>query len=243
MIRTLVRASALAAGAVVTLSALATPAAAEEVVPSGCVGSQVYLCTGEDGPPIGWRPVEQVPVTVTRPGTVLVPGTTVGGQQIGGVLVTLGGQTVPGASYETGPTSPVATGIVMPIDVCLFVTCIMEGTPVVVPSLPLPVVPVSIPSTTVPSEDVTVPVVGQVPTQTTPTLATPPVEQHVVTVAVYVDWSDLDNDIYELCRAGGGTYTIETTPRGNESRCAGGATAVVANALYQHFYTLFFLLS
>ena len=172
MIRTLVRACALAAGAAVALSALATPAAAEEIVPPGCVGSIYYVCTSSAEPP-GARYVvsfEQFPV----PGRQIVPGTTVGGQQIGGVVVLLGAQSVPGTSTTVGgATAPVQTGVVLPVGACAFVACYPAGTSVVVPGIPLPVVPVVVPTVTTPEQAVSVPTVAVVPVTTTPAVTSP----------------------------------------------------------------------
>lgn len=239
VIRTLVRAAALCAGAALTLSALATPSYADGYVPDGCAGSAAYACTGTaTPPPTPWSPYDRtshgtLPVTVTAPSVRVLPSTTVGGQQIGGVVVLVGGQTLPGVTYEAGgDTDPVYTGVVTPVNVCVIVTCILAGSEVVVPGLPLPVVPVIVPETSVPAQPVTVPEIGTLPTQTTPQIATPAVGQHLVTVSAYTQWGELWWGAYDLCQAGGGGLDSTDVERVTIYSCSGGITAAPATALF-----------
>ena len=236
--RSLVRASAVAAGAVVTLSALAAPSYAD-LIPEGCAGSVAYACTGDATPPptpwnqYGWHYYGTVPVRFEVPSTRLVPSTSLGGQELGGVVVTVGGQTIPGTSYSAlGPTDPVVTGIVVPVNVCVVVTCILAGTPVVVPGIPLPVVPVVIPSVRVPAESVEVPVLADVPAVTTPEIATPYVGEHLVSISTYTQWAELWWAGHDICEDNGGSLTTTNVPPiGDVYGCSRGTGVAPATAL------------
>ena len=233
MIRTTVRVATAALGSLVPLGALAAPAAAAGVVPDGCAGSVVYACTGTAYPYEWSGYVREVEVTLAFPGVQVLPGIPVGGQPVGGVLIPVGGQSTPGLDWEVGSTDPMPTGVVTPVNVCLFVRCIAAGTPVVVPGLPLPVVPVSIPAQTLPNETVSVPVLTTVPSGTTPRVEVPPVQQEVANVRVYVEPVDVYRAARTTCMAGGGEPRGSYDPNGAYVwRCEGGTTAPVASALF-----------
>ncbi|HEX8004656.1 MAG TPA: hypothetical protein VF519_18370 [Mycobacteriales bacterium] len=236
MFRAAARLTTAALGAAVTIALVAAPASADGLVPDGCVGSTVYVCTGEATPPnwYGYGTQYTVPVALHR-SSQTVQGTTVGGQQVGGVVVIVGGQTVPGVSTSVGgPTSPVYTGLVSPTNICLFVTCLVAGDPIVVPGIALPVVPVVVPSQTLPSQPVSVPALGTVPTTTTPGVTVPGVDQDVVTLHVYVVRSDVGDRVwsaaYDTCYSGGGWVNYDYWT--GAYSCEGGTFAALSNALF-----------
>lgn len=232
MLRSVARASAALLGSAVAVAALAVPAAADGYLPDGCVGTVVYACTGTAQPPGSGYNMDApltLPVTVTEPTTPILPSRTVDGAQLGGVIVGLGPQTVPGPYIVIGPTESRPSGVVLPVDVCAFTTCLQAGTPVMIPGLPLPVVPVNIPSVTVPGFGVPVPLVA-VPGQTTPAVSAPAVDEHVVTMTLYVGWHQLYVAAENTCRMGGGTvqYTGRFPFR---EECTFSPTSPAANAL------------
>lgn len=228
---------ASAAFAVTTLGA--APAFADEPVPSGCIGSHYFVCAGSaQQPPYDADVVTSMYIALDTPRVVLLPGQTVGGQQVGGIVVPVGDVVVPGVTTTVGgDTEPIDTGLSMPISVCAFVTCVVAGTPIALPGLPLPVVPVVIPGVTVPGMDVEVPVLGTVPSATTPTLLVPAASVPLTTIRVWVD--DRDEIGYlgyvdSLCVLGGGSPNTASSggdPRWRHS-CSSGSTATVANAMY-----------
>ena len=235
MIRTLVRACALAAGAAVALSALATPAAAEEIVPSGCAGSIAYVCTG-DATPYPYLPTvsRTIPVVLRADGAQVVPGMTLGGQEVGHVVIPVGGVAAPGLFTTVGPTDPMPTGVMTPVQICAFATCIAAGTPVVIPGLPLPVVPVSVPPTTLLEPGtVTVPLEITIPQETTPPVATSDIDQRIVTVRIMLYPHETYTAGDNLCRSGGGDVRgrYDATADAYVWRCDGGRTAAPASAV------------
>lgn len=246
LIKHVMRSAAVAVGAVLTVSALATPAAAENAVPEGCVGSVYYACTGDATPPYpqgqGWlipETVVEVPVRFEVPSVQLVPGMTVGGQQIGGVIVPVGGELTPETSVTVGgPAGPFDTGIATPVNVCAFVLCLVAGDPVVVPGFSLPVVPVVVPALASPVDSVAIPVVGTVPAQTTPPVVTPEAQVEVTTVRLYLNRYDIYLLAVGVCEAGGGSVSHESEVVDNRivarGRCTGGLTEDAANALFAH---------
>ncbi|HEX8004657.1 MAG TPA: hypothetical protein VF519_18375 [Mycobacteriales bacterium] len=166
----------------------------------------------------------------------LAPSMTIASQQVGGVIVPVGGLTFPGAEYEVGgQTAPTNTGLVMPVNACLYVVCVQAGSPLVVPGLPLPVVPVEIQPATVPTIPVVVPVVGTTPTITTPPVTTPGTLLFVGTVTVNVVWDDVWAAGAAVCTLGGGhwvrVYSYSYT-------CNGGYGALAANALFASYAEL-----
>lgn len=162
--------------------------ASADPVPSGCVGtSTVYGCTGSAGPPDGTKAVV-IPVAFNLGSQVVTPATSVGGQPVGGFIVPILTEpyTVGGTTYVGGPTAPYDTGIISPVSVCAFVTCLAAGSPVVVPGIDLPVIPVTIPPQVIQPVGVPVPVVGSVPVVPLPAVSTPPVSQSVTNVSVFL---------------------------------------------------------
>lgn len=213
-------------------AAVASPAYAEDPLPEGCAGSVVYACTG-DATPIDPIYVATVPIDVTTPGVPLLPGQTVGGQQIGGVLIAVPGQSVDGFGTTVGgPTDPFPV-LVTPVAVCAFVVCVPAGIPVVVPGLPLPVVPVNVPDVVVPGQAVTVPALTPVPATSTPSLGIPPFNAATTHVTVYKSRDDIAGLAGLICAAGLGQatwwYDASGQPRFN---CPGGFTNIVANVFY-----------
>lgn len=231
MIKHVMRSAAVAVGAVLTVSALATPAAAEDTVPEGCVGSVYYACTGDAKPDFYAEMLVESPATVNTPALTILPSATAGGEPIGGVIP-IGGQTVPGASLEVGgPVEPIDTGLVLPTQVCLLVTCLPAGTPIVVPGIDLPIVPVVIPPTTVPAEDLDLPVLGYFPVVTTPAIVLPAIKSGPVRVWLYR--GDLFTAAVTFCEMGGGWLRY-----GDEGRvqCEDSSYSLVANLLFSLYY-------
>lgn len=225
-------------GALLAVSLLGSPALADDLVPSGCVGVEVYVCTGgatpfEEKPPVYLWPWD---LTYDIPQTPLLPGATVQGRQIGGVAVVLGGQSVEGFETQVDLTGPVETGIVTPVGICAFVACYPAGTPIDVPGLPLPVVPVVVPGITVPTETVNVPTVATVPTTSAPGVSVPATHLDLTLIAVY---SYRDEDVRGLarliCETGGGSFSSWFSIEHQRYRyaCARGteATTLLANIL------------
>lgn len=243
MIRTAVRVATAALGSFLTLGALAAPAAADELVPSGCAGSVVYACTGTaqppEPPPYDYVSTLAVVPLVHVPARTVLPGMTVGGQSIDSVVIVVGGQTVPGVSETVGvSTDPVATGVVAPTNICLLVTCLQAGEPVVVPGVTSPALPVVVPATQLPEYTVETPDAESVPNFTTPNVRTPAVTQTVGVVWVYYSRGDLRTLGESVCASGGGSITFETTPPWpGAPTCVGGTTAPVANVIF-FAYTL-----
>jgi hypothetical protein len=229
MSKHVLRTGAIALGTALSLSALAAPAAAEDVVPEGCEGTVYYACTGAAAPPTEWpanpAQVVEVPVALSTPGLPLVPGGTVGGQEVGGVILPVGGQSVPGQTVTVGPVPPTDTGVVTPIQVCAFVMCIPAGTPVMVPGVPLPVVPVNVPAVTVPSETIDVPVVATVPEEQTPAVGLPPLDASATTLTVYRHPGDVAAVGTTICHQGGGNvWMYEDSEQVGRWECVGGGT-------------------
>lgn len=232
LLRAVARMSAAFTGAAVAVAALAVPASADGYVPDGCVGSVAFACTGNPPSTGGtiWDAPVKLPVTVTAPSVQVLPSRTVAGTQVGGVIVGVGPGWTPGPTVVVGPTQPTPTGVVLPVDVCAFTTCLQAGTPVVVPGLPLPVVPVSVPSVPTPGLSVPVPVVT-VPGATTPAASTPAVDEHVVTIALYVDWFALYEAAVYTCEMGGGEVrSAQEFPY--STQCTFSPTMAAANALF-----------
>ena len=228
-------ATVLATTALAVTALGAAPASADEPVPSGCAGSYYYVCTGSAEPPFYDTAPDEYPIRFTLPGMPLVPGQTIPGWNIGGVVVPVGGQSTPGVSGSTGPTDPVATGVIVPVNVCAFVTCVPAGTPIDVPGIPLPVVPVNVPAFTVPAQQVTVPVVGSIPTAQTPGVGLPPFDQTVTTIRIYRVNSDMFALALAVCRAGGSDYyeTYDFATGQWRYGCSGGSTKPVADAMFR----------
>ena len=205
-------------------------------MPSGCVGTWYYACVGGAPPPERMEYVDAFYFFGgSLPAQTIVPGQTIGGQQIGGVVVPLPGVTIPGTTTTVGgPTDPVDTGIVMPVSACAFVTCFIAGSPLVIPGLSLPVVPVEIPGVTVPAMTVEVPSLATVPTTTVPTLGTPTVPLPRLTyVVVWKNENDYLGAAAAICEAGDGAVATGTTQDGHTHyRCVGGTTAPIADAVY-----------
>lgn len=225
-------ATVLASTALAVTAVGASPASADGPVPDGCVGSIAYVCTGDAKPPVPASVFAEVGGPVST-GMQLVPGQTVDGQQVGGVVVPVEGVTIPG--YETsvgGPTEPVVTGVTMPVTVCAYVTCVVAGEPIVVPGLPLPLVPVVVPSTTVPGQYLTVPVLGTTPPVTTPGVSTPAYDVDLILVWVYVDTAAYLDAAEQVCEAGGGHVTTSDYFGRTRYRCASGQTSTLANEMY-----------
>lgn len=187
------------ASTALAVAALGSPASADDAVPAGCAGSYIYVCSGGAQPPV-W----QDRITWVGGGESLVWSQTVlDGQQIGGIVVLVPGTTLSGYSTTLGgPTEPVQTGVLMPVSACAFVTCVVAGTPIVVPGLPLPVVPVVVPDVTVPDQTVAVPTLVTTPAVTTPPVVTP--EDLPVSFTVYRDDRDYQAIARSLCELGGG---------------------------------------
>jgi hypothetical protein len=242
MIRTAVRVATAALGSLVTLGALAAPAAAG-VVPDGCAGSVVYACTGTaqppEPPPYDYVSSVTAVSLVHVPARTILPGMTVGGQSVDSVAIVVGGQTVPGVSHTVGvSTDPVATGVVAPTNICLLVTCLQAGEPIVVPGVASPVIPVVVPATQLPEYTVETPDAGFVPSITTPGVRTPAVNQTVGVIRVYYSPGDLRTLGESFCASGGGSITYETTPPWpGAPTCLGGTTAPLANVVF-FAYTL-----
>jgi hypothetical protein len=239
MLKHVLKSAACAVGAVVATATLGSGAAfADDIVPSGCVGSVYYACTGAATPGDPFL-LMNVPVVITIPGTPLVPGQEVGGQHIGGVVVPVGGETIPGSTVSVGgPVPPTDTGVLLPVGICAFVTCLPAGAPVVVPGIPLPVVPVTVPPVSVPAQSVGVPEVGTVPTTSTPPLVLPAFEQGVGTLHVYGSRQEtvvqpapyLAADL--VCAVGGGTRLEYRNGSGSWWYCENSPLGQEANLLY-----------
>lgn len=222
MLRTAVRGTTAVVGSLLTLGLLAVPATAD-VVPSGCVGSVAYACTGHATPadPVGIY--EGDTVTFGAPGQVVFPGTTVDGVWIDSVVVPVGGQTVGPYDVGVGPVRPI-TVVQLPVGVCAFVVCYSAGTSFQTPGVPLPTVPVYIPAATVPAETVSVPGT-YVPSTEVERLTTPAVDIDLVTLSLYFGAEDVDALAWRVCLAGGGV-------RNSSGECNSGLTAVLANAIH-----------
>lgn len=241
LLRALARTSAALAGTAIALAALAVPASADGYVPDGCAGSVAYVCTGDAQPSQYPQPFREITLTLTAPGQQVYPGTTIGGQQIGGVVIPLPALATPLVDRNLGGgyVSPYNTGVVTPVQVCAFVTCIAQGTPVVVPGITFPVVPVYVPSQPIaPSQTVTVPTLLTVPTESVPAISTPAVQEEIVTVVVYVQRGDLWTAAYNMCRSGGGWATGHVDPISGEHRwtCGGGVLDAPSDALFAVYY-------
>lgn len=241
MIEHVLRSATVATGALLTVSALAVPAVAD-TVPEGCVGTVYYACTGEAEPPSAGFATDtemEIPLKYEVPAVTWVPGTTVGGQQIGGVVLTVGGEITPETNITVGgPLGPINTGVVAPVNVCALVTCLVAGEPVVVPGVDLPVIPVVIPAITTPTETVEVPVLVTAPEQAVPEVATPQVTVIDMTVRVYSSHYDYYVLGAAVCRAGGGEVTAGVSGDGRDywrirGFCTGGLLAPVAELIFQ----------
>ena len=178
--------------AVITAAAVApllVPAQAQaDPLPAGCAGAYVYVCSGDATPPgVSVYPVAVVPVEVGRGATKIFDPLTTPAVPVGGVVIPVGGPIYGGYTTELGgPTSPMNTGLVMPTTICVFVTCLQSGEPIIVPSLPLPVVPVVIPPIAIPNQTVNVPVVATLPEQVVPGQSTPAVYETVGSATIYM---------------------------------------------------------
>lgn len=229
--------SAALTGAAVAVAALATPGSADDVVPGGCVGSVVYACTDDARPRPYSLTFKSYSVDLTLPQQRLLPGATVGGQQVGGVLIPVPGTTTPGFEWRVDVSRPTPTGVVVPIQVCAFVTCIPAGTPVAVPGIPAPVVPVSIPPVNVPGQTVVVPALATVPVQSIPEVATPAIAVEVLTITAYTERGDVWDLAAFTCAFARGNEGYVDEPRWRRG-CMGGEfpANAVSNALYTLYY-------